>query len=121
MIAGYQLNVCFYEAMELFEVLLSALSAVPGLAVLSNGRLIHLFIVTNGFELDGVLALELFMEMQGIGMKPHAITFIAGHLEQAKNIIERMPVTARPNKVIWMSLLCGARNHGNLEIGEYAA
>ncbi|CAJ2633597.1 unnamed protein product [Trifolium pratense] len=67
MIAGYQLNVCFYEAMELFEVLLkegnvtllSALSAVPGLAVLSNGRLIHLFIVTNGFELDGVLGTSL--------------------------------------------------------------
>lgn len=45
----------------------------------------------------------------------------AGHLEQAKNIIESMPVTLRPNKVIWMSLLGGARNHGNLEIGEYAA
>lgn len=32
-----------------------------------------------------------------------------------------MPVTVKPNKVIWMSLLGGARNHGNLEIGEYAA
>lgn len=30
-----------------------------------------------------------------------------------------MPV--RPNKVIWMSLLGGAGNHGNLDIGEYAA
>ncbi|QHO26463.1 hypothetical protein HN873_020848 [Arachis hypogaea] len=43
----------------------------------------------------------------------------AGHLEQAKMIIESMPM--RPNKVIWMSLLGGSRNHGNLEIGEYAA
>ncbi|KAK7299857.1 hypothetical protein RJT34_10685 [Clitoria ternatea] len=43
----------------------------------------------------------------------------AGHLEQAKNIIESMPM--RPNKVIWMSLLGGSRNHRNLEIGEYAA
>ncbi|MCH92738.1 pentatricopeptide repeat-containing protein [Trifolium medium] len=69
-----------------------------------------------------------------IGMKPHAISFIvehygclvdilcrARHLEQAKSIIERMPVTVRPNKVIWISLLCGGRNHRNLEIGEYAA
>ncbi|KAF7831179.1 pentatricopeptide repeat-containing protein [Senna tora] len=43
----------------------------------------------------------------------------AGYLEEAKNIIENMPM--RPNKVIWMSLLGGSRNHGNLEIGEYAA
>ncbi|MCI91000.1 pentatricopeptide repeat-containing protein, partial [Trifolium medium] len=49
------------------------------------------------------------------------ILCLAGHLEQAKNIIERMPVTVRPNKVIRMSLLCGARTHGNLEVGEYAA
>ncbi|XP_057440910.1 pentatricopeptide repeat-containing protein At1g08070, chloroplastic-like [Lotus japonicus] len=222
MISGYQLNGRFLEAMELFEVLLkeglmpshvtilSALSAVSGLAVLGNGRWIHSFMVKHCFELDGVLgtsliemyskcgsiesalavfkaiankklghwtaiivglgmhgladqALELFMEMRRIGMKPHAITFIgvlnacshkglvdegnkcfdmmineykivptvehygclvdilcrAGHLQQAKNIIESMPM--RPNKVIWMSLLSSSRNHGNLEIGEYAA
>lgn len=222
MIAGYQLNGCFFEALELFEALLkegimpsnvtilSALSAVSGLAVLDDGRWIHSFMVKHGFELDGVLgtsliemyskcgsiesavavfkgiankklghwtaiiaglgmhgladqALELFMEMRRVGMKPHAITFIgvlnacshaglvdegnrifqmmineykieptvehygcfvdilcrAGHLERAKDVIESMPM--RPNKVIWMSLLGGARNHGNLEIGEYAA
>lgn len=50
MIVGYQLNRCFYEGMELFEAflkeglvpsnvtLLSALSAVSGLAVFGNGR-----------------------------------------------------------------------------------
>ncbi|KDP29911.1 hypothetical protein JCGZ_18480 [Jatropha curcas] len=43
----------------------------------------------------------------------------AGHLEEAKNIIEHMP--RAPNKVIWMSLLSGARIHGNIDIGEYAA
>ncbi|KAK2378258.1 pentatricopeptide repeat-containing protein [Trifolium repens] len=45
----------------------------------------------------------------------------AGHLKQAKNIIDWMPVTVRPNKVIWMSLLRSVRNHGNLEIGESAS
>lgn len=222
MIAGYELNGQFFEAIKLFEALLkeglvpsnvtilTALSAVSGLAVLSNGRWIHSFMVKHGFELDGVLgtsliemyskcgsiesavevfnaiankklghwtaiivglgmhgladrALELFKEMRRIGMKPHAITFIgvlnacshaglvdegsrifhmmvneykieptiehygcfvdilcrAGYLEQAKNTIESMPM--RPNKVVWMSLLGGSRNHGNLEIGEYAA
>ncbi|KAJ4730194.1 Pentatricopeptide repeat [Melia azedarach] len=42
-----------------------------------------------------------------------------GYLEEAKIIIENMPM--RPNTVIWMSLLSGARNHGNKDIGEYAA
>ncbi|KAL5798076.1 hypothetical protein ACOSQ2_002896 [Xanthoceras sorbifolium] len=42
-----------------------------------------------------------------------------GHLEEAKRIIESMPM--RPNAVILMSLLSGARNHGNKDIGEYAA
>lgn len=43
----------------------------------------------------------------------------AGHLEEAKEMIEKMPMT--PNKVIWMSLLSGSKNHKNVEIGEYAA
>ncbi|MFQ6620086.1 hypothetical protein Gotur_027235 [Gossypium turneri] len=43
----------------------------------------------------------------------------AGCLEEAKDIIEEMPM--RPNKVIWMTLLSGARNHRNTKIGEYAA
>ncbi|KAK7258369.1 hypothetical protein RIF29_23942 [Crotalaria pallida] len=222
MIAGYELNGWFFEALELFEALLkegimpshvtilSALSAVSGLAVLGNGRWIHSFMVKHRFELDGVLgtsliemyskcgsiesamqvfkaiaykklghwtaiivglgmhgladqALELFKEMRIIGMKPHDITFVgvlnacshagmvdegrrifdmmineykieptiehygcfvdilcrAGYLEQAKNTIESMPM--RPNKFIWMSLLSGSRNHGNLDMGEYAA
>ncbi|PNX57408.1 hypothetical protein L195_g050385 [Trifolium pratense] len=124
MIAGYQLNVCFYEAMELFEVLLkegnvTLLSALS--AVLGNRRWIHSCMVKNGFELHGLHGLvdqahELFMEMQIIGNWN-----ACSHAGMAKSIIERMPVTVRPNKAIWMSLLCGARTHGNLEIGEYAA
>lgn len=222
MISGYELNGQYLEALQFFVALLdeglfpslatilSTLSAVSGLAVLSNGRWIHSFMLKHGFELEGVLgtsliemyskcgsienalavfkeiankklghwtaiivglgmhglakkALELFVEMCKIGFKPNAITFIgvlnacshaglvdegrrffntmineykikptiehygcfvdilcrAGYLEEAMNIIERMPM--RPNKVIWMSLLGGSRNHGNLEIGKYAA
>ncbi|KAF3443283.1 hypothetical protein FNV43_RR12965 [Rhamnella rubrinervis] len=43
----------------------------------------------------------------------------AGYLEEAKNIVENMPM--KPNKVIWMSLLSGSRNYGNVNLGEYAA
>lgn len=42
-----------------------------------------------------------------------------GNLQEAKTIIEKMPM--KPNKVIWMSLLRGARNYVDLEIGEYAS
>ncbi|XP_059662895.1 pentatricopeptide repeat-containing protein At2g29760, chloroplastic-like [Cornus florida] len=43
----------------------------------------------------------------------------AGHLEEAKNLMQNMPM--KPNKVIWVSLLSGSRNHKNTDIGEYAA
>ncbi|RWR76346.1 Pentatricopeptide repeat [Cinnamomum micranthum f. kanehirae] len=43
----------------------------------------------------------------------------AGHLEEAKDVIEKMPM--KSNEIIWMSLLSGCRSHGNVEIGEYAA
>lgn len=42
-----------------------------------------------------------------------------GNLQEAKTFIEKMPIG--PNKVIWMSLLRGARNYLDIEIGEYAA
>ncbi|KAK9060454.1 hypothetical protein SSX86_021158 [Deinandra increscens subsp. villosa] len=43
----------------------------------------------------------------------------AGHLEEAKNVIEKMPM--KPNKIIWMSLLSASRIYKKVEIGEYAA
>ncbi|KVI02057.1 Pentatricopeptide repeat-containing protein [Cynara cardunculus var. scolymus] len=43
----------------------------------------------------------------------------AGHLEEAKNVIEKMPM--KPNKIIWMSLLSSSRIYRNMEIGEFAA
>lgn len=222
MISGYELNGRFIDALELFDDLLncefmpndatlvSALSAVSGLARLSIGRWIHSYMIKNGFAIDGVLgtlliqmyskcgsiesalkifqaisrkkvghwtamivgfgmhgmaeeALDLFNEMCSYKMKPHAITFIGvltacshvglvddgrhyfdmminqygiqptiehygclvdilcrtGNLDEARSIIESMPM--RPNMVILMSLLSGARNRGNKAIAEYAA
>lgn len=43
----------------------------------------------------------------------------AGYLEEANNIVENMPM--KPNKVIWMSLLSGSRNYGNVNLCDYAA
>lgn len=42
-----------------------------------------------------------------------------GHLDEAKEVIENMPMT--PNKVIWMSLLSGCKTHKSIDMGEYAA
>uniref|UniRef100_A0A5B7BPA2 DYW domain-containing protein n=1 Tax=Davidia involucrata TaxID=16924 RepID=A0A5B7BPA2_DAVIN len=128
-------------------------------------KLGHWTTIIMGLGMHGMArdALELFIEMRRVGVRPHAVTFIgvlnacnhaglvndgrryfdmmtnkygieptvehygclvdilcrAGHLEEAKNIIENMPM--KPNKVIWMSLLSGSRNHKNIDIGEYAA
>lgn len=43
----------------------------------------------------------------------------AGHLEEAKSVIKKMPM--KPNKIIWMSLLSASRIYKKVEIGEYAA
>lgn len=43
----------------------------------------------------------------------------AGHLDEAKSTIEKMPM--KPSKIIWMTLLSSARNYRNIDIGEYAA
>ncbi|KAG8364478.1 hypothetical protein BUALT_Bualt18G0001500 [Buddleja alternifolia] len=43
----------------------------------------------------------------------------SGHLEEAKRTVKTMPM--KLNKIILMSLLSGARNHRNTDIGEYAA
>ncbi|KAM7264353.1 hypothetical protein ACFE04_002036 [Oxalis oulophora] len=43
----------------------------------------------------------------------------AGRLDQAKKLIQEMPV--EPNLIVWIALLSGCRTHGNIELGEYAA
>ncbi|KAF8379305.1 hypothetical protein HHK36_028738 [Tetracentron sinense] len=111
----------------------------------------------------GELALDLFMEMQRVSIKPDDITFIgvlnacghsglvkeglmcfelmrkvynvkpkiqhygcmvdilgrAGHLEEARNFIEVMPI--EPNDVVWRTLLSACMNHDKFNIGEPVA
>ncbi|KAB2022134.1 hypothetical protein ES319_D07G188000v1 [Gossypium barbadense] len=126
-------------------------SAVTVFRTISHKKLGHWTAIIVGLSIHGMAdhALKLFLEMRRIGVKPNAITFVGvlnacshvglindGHkyfnmmineygikpaIEhyEAKDIIEEMPM--RPNKVIWMTLLSGARNHRNTKIGEYAA
>ncbi|TYG62122.1 hypothetical protein ES288_D07G202800v1 [Gossypium darwinii] len=126
-------------------------SAVTVFRTISHKKLGHWTAIIVGLSIHGMAdhALKLFLEMRRIGVKPNAITFVGvlnacshvglindGHkyfnmmineygikpaIEHygSKDIIEEMPM--RPNKVIWMTLLSGARNHRNTKIGEYAA
>ncbi|KAK7320276.1 hypothetical protein VNO77_29606 [Canavalia gladiata] len=163
---GFELDgVLGTSLIEMYSKCGSIDGAMTVFKAIANKKLGHWTAIIVGLGMHGLAdqALELFLEMRRIGMKPHAITFIgvlnacshaglvdegnqifhmmineykieptvehygcfidllcrAGHLGWAKNIIESMPM--KPNKVIWMSLLGGSRNHRSLEIGEYAA
>nr|XP_043628512.1 pentatricopeptide repeat-containing protein At5g48910-like [Erigeron canadensis] len=140
-------------------------SALTVFKVIRKKKLGHWTAIIVGLGVHGQAkrALELFLEMLRVNIRPNAITFIgvlnacnhaglvedgrryfdmmvndygiqptvehygclvdilcrAGRLEEAKNVIEKMPM--KPNKVIWMSLLSGSRIYKNMEIGEYAA
>ncbi|OVA07659.1 Pentatricopeptide repeat [Macleaya cordata] len=119
----------------------------------------------NGLAIHGLgeLALDLFMDMERLSVKPDDITFIgvlnacghsglvkeglicfelmrrvyglkpklqhygcmvdllgrAGFLEEARNLIEVMPI--EPNDVIWRTLLSSCMNHENFEMGVKVA
>lgn len=111
----------------------------------------------------GEQALQLFAQMQCVGLKPNCMTFVsvlsacshaglmdegyhlfnsmiscyqitptmedyncmvdisgrAGHLNEAMEFINKMPVEA--DAMIWRTLLGACRVHGNLELEKYAA
>ncbi|XAR55280.1 hypothetical protein NMG60_11035311 [Bertholletia excelsa] len=110
MIAGYELNARFVESLKLFEVMLnlgrtptpatlvSALSAVAGLAQLSKGRWIHSYLVKNGNELDGVLA-TLLIEMYSK----------CGSIESALKVFQAMPIKKLGH---WTAIIVGLGMHG---------
>ncbi|KAF7146171.1 hypothetical protein RHSIM_Rhsim04G0030000 [Rhododendron simsii] len=43
----------------------------------------------------------------------------AGSLEEAKNLIESMPM--RPDNIVWGSLLASCKVHGNIQLGKVVA
>ncbi|KAL5987962.1 hypothetical protein ACLOJK_035724 [Asimina triloba] len=130
MISGYENNGRFVEALEMFQsmmdagvkpnaaTLVGALSAVSGLGLLEKGS--HAGLVDEGrqyFEfMSSEYAITPTIEHYGCLVD---LLCRAGHVEEAKDLIEKIPM--KSNEVIWMSLLSGCRNHGNVEIGEYAA
>ncbi|KAL8131156.1 hypothetical protein AgCh_007180 [Apium graveolens] len=127
MTGGLESNGKHMEALVLFNkmlmagftpnqvTLVSILSAISGLAALSKGRLGQKWRRYFDMMLK-VYEIEPTVEHYGCLVD---ILCRAGHLEEAKEMIEKMPMT--PNNVIWMSSLSGSKYHKNVEIGEYAA
>lgn len=110
MVAGYDLNGKFKEALGVFSkmlwdgfspnhgTLVSALSAVSGLASLSKGRWVHCYIMKNGFELDGVLGTSLIDMYSKCGSIDNALAVF--QLIQSKKLGH------------WTAIIVGLGMHG---------
>ncbi|KAI3866683.1 hypothetical protein MKW92_039909 [Papaver armeniacum] len=120
MIAGYSLHGFSEKAIKLYEEMHKLKikpDSITFLGILSSCR--------HGGLVE--LSRHFFNMMLENGVKPdldHYSCMVdslgrAGLLEEAKVLIEEMPVT--PNAVIWGSLLSSCRLHGNVAIGIHAA
>ncbi|RCV16373.1 hypothetical protein SETIT_3G132900v2 [Setaria italica] len=65
-------------------------------------------------------ALELFEEMCRVGLKPDHVTFIAGRIHEAEELIGRIAANERDG-VVWTSLLRACAARGAEETGKKAA
>ncbi|RZC64006.1 hypothetical protein C5167_025733 [Papaver somniferum] len=120
MIAGYSLHGLSEKAIKLYEKMQKLKlkpDSITFLGILSSCR--------HGGLVE--ISRHCFNLMLENGVKPdldHYSCMVdslgrAGLLEEAKVLIEEMPVT--PNAVIWGSLLSSCRLHGNVAIGIHAA
>ncbi|KAL4035764.1 hypothetical protein IC575_004471 [Cucumis melo] len=121
MMAGFSMHGCGKEALELFSEMeshgvepnditfISIFHACSHSGLVVEGkkhfnRMVHNFGIVPKMEHYGCL-----VDLLGR----------AGHLEEAHNIIENMPM--RPNTIIWGALLAACKLHKNLALGEVAA
>ncbi|CAN1135396.1 Pentatricopeptide repeat-containing protein At2g37320 [Linum perenne] len=121
MIAGYAQHGLAVEAIELFEEMKNQGKLKPDtftfLGVLSSCR--HV-----GFVEMGKLYFNSMAEYEVMPELDHYACLVdllgrAGLLEEARGVIEGMPVP--PNAVIWGSLLSSCRHHGSILAGIQAA
>ncbi|KAJ0054249.1 hypothetical protein Pint_00236 [Pistacia integerrima] len=78
-----------------------------------------------GLVKEGILCFELMRRIHKMEPKlQHYGCMVdilgrAGHIEEARKLIEDMPI--EPNDVIWRTLLSACQNHENLTVGEPVA
>lgn len=121
MMAGFSMHGCGKEALELFSEMeshgvepnditfISVFHACSHSGLVADGKkhfnkMVHDFGIVPKIEHYGCL-----VDLLGR----------AGHLDEAHNITENMPM--RPNTIIWGALLAACKLHKNLALGEVAA
>ncbi|KVH88124.1 pentatricopeptide repeat-containing protein At2g13600 [Cynara cardunculus var. scolymus] len=120
-IVGFAQNGHGFETLELFKEMLASgekpdhvtmiglLSACSHAGLVEEGRR-HFYSMTKEYGIEP--------------MKDHFACMVdlfgrAGCLDEAKNLIETMPI--EPDAVIWSSLLGACKVHGNVELGKFVA
>ncbi|XP_065846889.1 pentatricopeptide repeat-containing protein At2g13600-like [Euphorbia lathyris] len=123
MIVGYSQNGYGIEAIELFKEMLAfgeKPDKITMIGVLSGCR--HGGLVEEGRH--------YFMSMSEkyglVASEDHYTCMVdllgrAGCLDEAKKMIERMPIHMKGDAVIWGSLVSACKVHKNMRVGEYAA
>ncbi|KAG8656262.1 hypothetical protein MANES_04G111400v8 [Manihot esculenta] len=121
MIVGYAQNGYGMEALELFRNMLACgekpdhVTMIGALCACSHAGLVE----------EGRHYFSAMTEEYGVvPLKDHYTCMVdllgrAGCLNEAKNLIEAMPM--QPDVVVWGSLLAACKVHHNITLGEYAA
>ncbi|KAJ9190009.1 hypothetical protein P3X46_001246 [Hevea brasiliensis] len=121
MIVGYAQNGYGMEALELFRKMLASgekpdhVTLIGALCACSHAGLVE----------EGRRYFSTMTEEYGVEpLKDHYTCMVdllgrAGCLNEAKNLIEAMPM--QPDAVVWGSLLAACKVHHNITLGEYAA
>ena len=121
MIGGLAEHGCGHEALEVFRSMIaegvkpneisfgSVLSACSHSGLVDEGRRLFLA-MTQDYGIEPTVVLCNCM-VDVVGR--------AGHLEEAKLFIDKMPV--EPNEATWGALLGACRTYGNVDLGKLAA
>ena len=121
MIGGLAQHGCGHEALEVFRSMIAdgvkpdeisfvaVLSACSHSGLVDEGRRIFLA-MTQDYGIEPTVVLCNCM-VDVVGR--------AGHLEEAKLFIDKMPV--EPNEATWGALLGACRTYGNVDLGKLAA
>ncbi|XP_057826060.1 pentatricopeptide repeat-containing protein At4g39530 [Cryptomeria japonica] len=121
MILGYAMHWCSKEALELFEHLQNSgakpdhLTFVGVLSACSHAGLVD----AGQRYFDSMInEYNIMPELQHYCCMVE-ILGRAGHLDQAKDFIMKMPI--QPDSSVWRSLLSACRIHNNTQLGEQVA
>eukprot|EP01018_Ginkgo_biloba_P002746 Gb_11039 [translate_table: standard] len=121
MIAGYAMHGCGEEALQLFEQMQqSGVNPDHVTLVCVLSACCHAGLVDKGCQFFDCMSeyYHITPAMEHYGCMVDLLGR-AGHLDEAQNFINRMPI--KPDATVWMCLLGACRVHSNIELGEHVA